>query len=443
MFQLSSSPYSLTGAAENIVSDRLKGIEDRVNLLRRAGTLSKESVRRYYGQKRFEQVAESNALEGSTLNVGETEIAVLKGITITGHDPAYIRDAVALDRALTRVVEIARDYDTPTNIAQLNEIHALLMGDRPGAGIFRNVPVRIRGADHTPPRTWQEVMDQMELWEQWSQANADAPAPFRAAVLHAWLTHIHPFIDGNGRVSRAIGNLELIRAGYPPIIIKKKDRDAYIEALAESDSAGDIRAFIDLILSRADGAITGLENAAKSIDGYNPVLERLRQRQEQQLTIWTTGAKLLGNIIEHNLTTQLESMGGKCTSKIFDGYLDLDDYIDLCSGNIISGGWAFILNIQVPGAGKLDKLAFVQPRSPRLHQHLGREGGPSLYWSHANPAGYPKWTRDHDKSPYAIEATTLAGSGDEWIALLTDGSIVSCNTTELAGRFAKALMDQV
>lgn len=443
MFELNPSPYSLTSEAESIVGERLKAIEERVDLLRRAGTLSKETLHRYYGQKRFEQVAESNALEGSTLNVGETEVAVLKGITITGHDPAYIRDAVALDRALSRVVEIARDYDNPTNIDQLNEIHALLMGDRPGAGIFRNEPVRIRGANHTPPRTWQEVMAQMELWEQWSRANAGAPAPFRAAVLHAWLTHIHPFIDGNGRVSRAIGNLELIRAGYPPIIIKKKDRDAYIDALAESDSAGDLRAFIDLIFNRVDGALTGLETAAKSIDGYNPVLERLRHRQEQQLAIWTTGVKLLGSIIEHNLTTQLEKMGGRCISKIFDGYLDLEDYIDLCSGNTISGGWAFILNIQVPGIGKLDKLAFVQPRSPRLHQYLDREGGPSLYWSHANPGGYPKWTRDYDKSPYAMEATTLAGSGDEWIALLTDGSIVKCNTAELASRFATALMEQV
>lgn len=443
MFQLNSSPYSLSGEAEEMVANRLEVIEERVNLLRRSGTLSSESVRRYYGQKRFEQVAESNALEGSTLNVGETEIAVLKGITITGHDPAYIRDAVALDRALARVVEIARDFQTPTNITQLNEIHALLMGDRPGAGMFRHEPVRIRGADHTPPRTWQEIMNQMELWERWSQANAGAPAPFRSAVLHAWLTHIHPFIDGNGRVARAIGNLEFIRAGYPPIIIKKKDRDAYIEALAESDYAGDIRAFIDLIFSRADGALTGLETTAKSIDGYNPALERLRQRQEQQLTIWTTGVKLLASIIEHNLTTELEKMGGRCMAKIFDRYLDIDDYIDLCSGNIISGGWAFILNIYAPGAGKLDKLAFIQPRSPRLHQHLGREGGPSLYWSHANPAGYPKWARDNDKSPYAMEATTLAGSGDEWIALLTDGSIVRCNTTDLAARFAAALMDQV
>lgn len=443
MFKLEASPYSLSDESVNEISTRLKGIEERVALLRRHGSLTEKTMLDYYGQKRFEQVAESNAIEGSTLSVGETELAVLKGITITGHDPAYVRDAIALDKALSRVVEIARDQQTPTDIDQLKEVHALLLGERPGAGVFRSERVIIRGASHSPPRTWHEVMEQMENWQRWSLENKEAPAPFRSAVLHAWLTHIHPFIDGNGRVSRAISNLELIRAGYPPIIIKKKERDRYIESLSDSDDGGDLRSFIDLILDRTDAAITGLETSAKKMQSYSPAIERLHKQQDQRLSIWSTSVKLLASVIEHQLTRSIEPLRGVCAFKIFDGFLDLEDYVELCSGRVISGGWAFIINIDVPGMRRLEKLAFIQPRSFKMRGRLGQEGGPSLYWSRVNPAGYPKWMRDGEQSPYAVEVTAKAGSGDEWIALLADGTFVEANTTELAARFTEALLLQV
>ena len=125
MFNLKATPYILDETASAQVKARLEAIEERVSLLRRNGTLTEQTVRDYYGEKRFEQVAESNAIEGSTLSAGETELAVLKGITITGHDPAFTKDAMALDRALTRITEIARDTTYPTNIQQLHEVHAL------------------------------------------------------------------------------------------------------------------------------------------------------------------------------------------------------------------------------------------------------------------------------------------------------------------------------
>ena len=315
MFNLESTPYLLDETASTQVKSRLDAIEERVALLRNSGTLTPETVRHYYGEKRYEQVAESNAIEGSTLSVGETELAVAKGITITGHDPAFIRDAIALDRALTRVSDMARDSSIPTNIAQLHEVHALLLGDRPGSGIFRKERVTIRGARHTPPKTWEQIMAQMTEWQKWSSENLTLPAPIRAAVLHAWLTHIHPYIDGNGRTSRAIGNLELIRAGYPPIIIKKKERDRYIEAFAESDEGGDIRSFMELIFDRLEGGLTGLENSAKKLQGYNPLIEKIRIQQEKQLKIWETSVKLLASIIEHRLSQAIEAVGGNGSIK--------------------------------------------------------------------------------------------------------------------------------
>ena len=152
MFDLQKTPYLLDSLAEAEIRDRLRGVEERMAMLRKQGSLSEETLKNYYGEKRFEQVAESNGIEGSTLSVGETQLAVLKGITVTGHDPAYARDAIALDNALTRLTDLAK-VSQPTNIPQLQEIHSLILGDRLGAGIFRKDRVLISGAAHTPPKT--------------------------------------------------------------------------------------------------------------------------------------------------------------------------------------------------------------------------------------------------------------------------------------------------
>lgn len=443
MFNLEKTPYLLDDVTSAQVRDRLDAIEERVSLLRHAGTLTDQTLRDYYGEKRFEQVAESNAIEGSTLSVGETELAVLKGITITGHDPAYAKDAIALDRALNRITDLARSRETATNISQLHEVHALLLGDRPGAGIFRRERVTIRGAKHVPPKTWEAVMAQMEQWQQWSKDNATLPAPVRSIVLHAWLTHIHPYIDGNGRTARAIGNLELIRAAYPPIIIKKKERDRYIQCLAESDDGGDIRSFAELVLDRLEGGLVGLELSAKRKQGFNPVVEKIRLRQEKQLRIWETSVRLLASVVEHNVSSSLEPVRGTCSAHIFAEPLDLQDYVEVCAGHPVPRSWAFILTVEVPGVSRLEKLAYIGHRSMRMYQHLERQGGPSLYWSSKNPSGFPKWLGDGPASPYAVEITALAGNGDEWFVRFADDSIARVQTTELARQVAEAVVGQV
>lgn len=286
-------------------------------------------------------------------------------------------------------------------------------------------------------------MSMMSDWQSWSADNATLPAPIRSAVLHAWLTHVHPFIDGNGRVSRAIGNLELIRAGYPPIIIKKKERDRYIEALAESDEGGDIRSFLELIFDRVEGGLTGLELSAKSKQGFNPVVEKIRQMQEKQLYIWETGVKLLASIVGHRLTQLLEQVGGSASIRLYDSPLDLDDYLEVCGGRSVSRSWAFTVRIEIPGVPRLEKLAYIGHRSNKVHQALNYEGGPSIYWSSKNPANFPKWLADGENSPFAMELTAKAGNGDEWVARLPDDSVQRIQTTELARKIAEALVGQV
>ena len=69
----------------------------------------------------------------------------------------------------------------------------------------------------------------------------------RAALLHGELVKIHPFIDGNGRTSRLIMNMELMRSGYVPVIIKKDNRLKYYEALDKAHTTGDYTDFVKLV----------------------------------------------------------------------------------------------------------------------------------------------------------------------------------------------------
>ncbi|WP_103333175.1 Fic family protein [Pseudotabrizicola formosa] len=439
---LDGSPYALSQAAENQIVSNIDEIEQRVFLLRQAGHMTEETLRRYYGSKRFEQVAESNAIEGSTLSIGETEVAVLKGITLTGHDPAYVRDALALDAALSRTAEFARIKE-PTDIPQLLEIHSLILGDRPGGGQFRNERVKISGSDHVPPKTWKEVMSQMEQWEAWSRDNRDAPAPIRAAVLHAWLAHIHPFIDGNGRTARAISNLELIRAGYPPLIIRKKERDRYIDALSQSDSAGDIASFMDLIMERTSGAFLGLERAAVEQQAFNPVMAKLRRTQALKLEVWRRSVDLLSSRVELKLAEKLPDPSIQIYLRDFGGVADLDDFLTLCASKSIGSSWAFRVSIKVGGVGRCSFLAFIGHRSFQMRELLKGEGGPSLYWSIYDQNYERKWRQAFEDAPYFKEATIALDQGDIWNSIKSDDGVTKDSTIDLADKVASSIVESV
>ena len=69
----------------------------------------------------------------------------------------------------------------------------------------------------------------------------------KATLLHGELVKIHPFIDGNGRTSRLIMNLDLMNSGYNPIIIKKEDRLKYYEALDKAHATYDYTDFVKLV----------------------------------------------------------------------------------------------------------------------------------------------------------------------------------------------------
>lgn len=182
----------------------------------------------------------SNALEGSSLTESETKVLLEDGLTVggkpireyyeaTGHAKAYDAMYTFLDASSALV-----EHD-------IQELHRLFYSqvDEVNAGVYRSQQVFISGSKHAVPRPAQ-IPGLMANFVQWIQENEPTMHPVAlAAQAHKRFVFIHPFIDGNGRVSRLLMNLCLLRHGYTLAIIPPILRAEYIALLekAHTDDA--------------------------------------------------------------------------------------------------------------------------------------------------------------------------------------------------------------
>jgi hypothetical protein len=105
---------------------------------------------------------------------------------------------------------------------------------------YRNHPIYIRNARHVPPAA-EWVRQCMPVFLELMQQEEDAAV--RAVLGHFIFVYIHPYRDGNGRISRFIMNLMLTTAGYRWTIVTVESRDEYMAALDRASGDKDISAF--------------------------------------------------------------------------------------------------------------------------------------------------------------------------------------------------------
>ena len=172
----------------------------------------------------------SNAIEGNTLTLRETDM-VLRGLTIEKKPLKDHMEAVGHKEAFDFVRDLVKDQ-IPISESIIKQIHYLVLADKKDdRGVYRRIPVRILGAKHEPVQPYL-IQPKMEQLLETYKNSAEHVIP-RLARFHIEFEGIHPFIDGNGRTGRLLVNLELMKAGYPPIDIKFTDRIAYYNAFDE------------------------------------------------------------------------------------------------------------------------------------------------------------------------------------------------------------------
>ena len=202
----------------------------------------------------------SNAIEGNTLTLRETDL-VLRGLTIDRKPLKDHLEAVGHKEAFDYVRELVKE-NAPLTEHIIRQIHYLVLADkRNDRGVYRRVPVRIMGAHHDPvqPYLIEPKMQQLLL----DYAASGDHIVTKLARFHIDFESIHPFIDGNGRTGRLLVNLELMKAGYPPIDIKFTDRAAYYNAFDAYHVKHD--------LSAMEGLFAGYINTA--LDTYLKILQ--------------------------------------------------------------------------------------------------------------------------------------------------------------------------
>ncbi len=172
----------------------------------------------------------SNAIEGNTLTLRETDL-VLRGLTINQKPLKDHMEAVGHKEAFDFVSELAKE-NVPISESIIKQIHSLVLADkRDDRGIYRRVPVRILGAQHEPVKPYLIEPKMEQLLHDFAESKEHIVT--KLARFHIEFEGIHPFIDGNGRTGRLLVNLELMKEGYPPIDIKFADRVSYYNAFDE------------------------------------------------------------------------------------------------------------------------------------------------------------------------------------------------------------------
>lgn len=187
---------------------------------------------------RVELTYHSNAIEGSTLTLRDTQL-VLDGLTPANKSLREVYEARNHDRALRTVERWAEERSSREELTERDilEIHALVMADidHTHAGRFRSERVLIKGTRFVPPspRRFAELIPLLL-----QRANASAKHPvIAAAELHYNFVAVHPFNDGNGRTARLLMNYCLLRHNMPITVVSVDRRSEYLSALEEANAS--------------------------------------------------------------------------------------------------------------------------------------------------------------------------------------------------------------
>lgn len=205
---------------------------------------------------RVELTYTSNAIEGNTLTRQETAMVVDEGLTVSGKSITEHQEAINHAEAFDFIQTLVHKKRQGLTVRDILDIHSIILNkiDDTNKGRYRNVAVRIRGSETILPNAFKvpELMDEFIVWLQ--SDNSDHPVKI-ATDTHFKLVSIHPFVDGNGRTARLLMNLLLMQAGYPPAIVRKEDRNEYINSLEKGQTQDDLSNYYNLMFEAIDRSL--------------------------------------------------------------------------------------------------------------------------------------------------------------------------------------------
>lgn len=183
---------------------------------------------------------DTQKIEGSTLTLNDTRGLLESGLSPPNKPTWDIKEAEAHNKLFLEIVSSKQEL----SLKVMQDWHWTLFHEtKPDiAGQLRNYRVGIRGSKHIPP-LGVEVFPMLEDFFDWYKKNKKYvigkdrtihPVEF-AGLVHQKFVTIHPFGDGNGRVSRLMMNAILNKYDMPMLNIKYGNRNSYYNALERSN----------------------------------------------------------------------------------------------------------------------------------------------------------------------------------------------------------------
>jgi hypothetical protein len=320
----------------------------------------------YESAMRSELVAESNRMEGyDSTPKGVRDLVRLREDLLHIEIQSfveYVRDDEKLmeNLGLYRAYVIADEWaqtDQRPREYELRSLHALIMGADRLAGSYKVAPNKIGGSAHTPVDPWDVPRAMGDLANWFAEGSGDPLLD--AAVAHAWLTHIHPFDDGNGRMARLLANLALIQARFPPLLLRAgSDRGQYLDALARSDE-GDILPLYDLFASSLRRMVCDMERP-QFVE--RKIRSELLSTADKRYDMWKKLLRTFFTTLEH----KVQRPYGWALSLM--GYPSAEDFVFLEEGRREGISWWIKLRNRAHG----DRwLLWFGPQSKQMKELLG------------------------------------------------------------------------
>ena len=191
---------------------------------------------------------DTQRIEGSTLTLRETADLLERGITPKSKPLRDIKEAEAHRDLFYEILIPGKDISYQIVLDWHWKLFHITKADI--AGKIRKYQVTISGSKFMPPSP-VEVYPMLMDFFRWYNKNKNKLHPVElAAIAHLKFVTIHPFGDGNGRISRLIMNFILNRKKYPMFDIPYKGRNSYYNALERSQMKGDDRTFVQWFVKR-------------------------------------------------------------------------------------------------------------------------------------------------------------------------------------------------
>ena len=245
------------------VKSKLDTVAEKKERLAAMRPLTQGEAERLRNEFMVEFTYNSNAIEGNTLTLKETAMA-LEGMTVDQKPLKDHMEAVGHRDAFLFVQDIAT-RDIPLSAEVIKKIHSLVLIDHPeDRGVYRRIPVRIMGAFAEPVQPYLIEPKMTGLLLDNANREGLMDPIERIARFHLDFEGIHPFVDGNGRTGRLVLNLDLIRNGYPPINVKFADRKRYYDAFDAYYRDGNPETMTELIAGYVE----------ERLDQYLEILEK-------------------------------------------------------------------------------------------------------------------------------------------------------------------------